>query len=436
MITQQEYAQRRKNFFEKMGKNTIAIFPASPEYVRSGDTHFAYRQNSDLYYLTGFSEPEAVAVLISDRDKYEYILFNRPRDAFSELWYGKRAGQDGAKKNYAVDQAFSINDFLEKLPELLLNRDTLYYAIGRNLEFDENILNAINKLRHKVRSGIGAPITIVNSETILHEMRLIKSTNEIDLMRKAAQISSAAHIKAMQTCRPGLYEYQIEAELLHEFFNNGCRSVAYNPIIGGGENSCILHYQDNNAELKNGDVLLIDAGGEYQNYSSDITRTFPVNGRFNQEQKAIYEIVLTAQLEGIKQVKSGSPWPQIQQTMVQVITEGLVKLGLLQGHVNDLIETKAYQTFYMHNSGHWLGLDTHDVGSYQVDGKWRDLDAGMVLTVEPGIYIAANTPNVDAKWWNIGIRIEDDVLVTKNGCDVLSASLPKEISEIEQLMNV
>ncbi len=435
MITQQEYAQRRKTLFEKMGKNSIAIFPSSPECVRSGDTHFAFRQNSDLYYLTGFSEPEAVAVFMTGNGNNEYILFNRPRDAFSEIWYGRRAGQEGAQKNYAVDKAFSINEFIEKLPDLLLNRETLYYAIGRNVEFDEQILNGINKLRHKVRSGVGAPINIINSEIFLHEMRLKKSTAEIETMRKAAQISVAAHIKAMKNCRPGLFEYHLEAELLHEFFSNGCRSVAYNPIIGGGENSCILHYQENNAELKNGDVVLIDAGGEYQNYSSDLTRTFPVNGKFSPEQKAIYEIVLAAQLEGIKKVKPGTSWPQIQQTMVNVITEGLVNLGLLQGHASDLIETKAYQTFYMHNSGHWLGLDTHDVGSYQINGNWRDLETGMVLTVEPGIYIAANTPNVDAKWWNIGIRIEDDVLVTKDGPDILSDGLPKDITDIQQIMN-
>jgi Xaa-Pro aminopeptidase len=239
----------------------------------------------------------------------------------------------------------------------------------------------------------------------------------------------------MQCCKPGMYEYQLEAELLHEFFKQGCRSTAYDPIIGGGENTCILHYHENNAELKSGDLLLIDAGGEYQNYSSDITRTFPVNGKFSAEQKAIYEIVLAAQLAGIKQVHPGNPWPKIQQTMVQIITEGLAKLGILNGNVNDLIETKAYQTFYMHNSGHWLGLDTHDVGSYQINGKWRELASGMVLTVEPGIYIAANSPNIDAKWWNIGIRIEDDVLVTKDGYEVLSSGLPKEINEIEKLMN-
>ncbi len=434
MITQQEYAQRRNALIDKIGKNAIAILPAAPEYFRNGDNHYKFRQNSDFYYLTGFSEPEAVAIFIPGHENGEYLLFNRPRDAFSEIWYGRRAGQQGAVKNYGANHAYQISEFFEKIPELLLNRDTLYLAIGRNPEFDEQILNAINTLRTKVRSGVGAPINIINCEIILHEMRLKKSAAEIETMRKAAQISVAAHIRAMQICKPGMYEYQLEAEMLHEFFKQGCRSVAYDPIIGGGENTCILHYHENNTELKNGDLVLIDAGGEYQNYSSDITRTFPVNGKFSTEQKAIYEIVLSAQLAGIKQVHPGNPWPKIQQTMIQIITEGLVKLGILKGSVNDLIESKTYQTFYMHNSGHWLGLDTHDVGAYQINGKWRELAPGMVLTVEPGIYIAANTPNVDPRWWNVGVRIEDDVLVTKDGNDVLSAGLPKEIAEIESLM--
>lgn len=435
-ISTQEYAQRRQKILDKIGSTAIAIFPAAPEYYRTGDTHFPYRQNSDLYYLTGFSEPESIAVLVPGHDKGEFILFNRERDQLMEIWNGKRAGQEGACKDFAANQSYPIKDFAEKIIDLMADRQTVYYALGRQPEIDEQIINAVNKLRNKVRSGVNAPITITNSENLTNEMRLIKSPAEINLMRKAGQISVHGHKRAMGICKPGLFEYQLEAELLYEFFRNGCRSPAYTSIVGSGANSCILHYIENNATLQDGDLVLIDAGGEFENYNADITRTFPVNGKFTKEQREIYEIVLAAQLAGIEQVRPGNPWPQIQQTIIRIITEGLVNLGLLTGNVDQLIESKAYTAFYMHNSGHWLGLDTHDVGSYKIANEWRELATGMVLTVEPGIYIAANTPGVDKKWWDIGIRIEDDVLVTENGYEILTTGLPKTVAEIEALMEI
>lgn len=433
-ITAQEYAQRRKKILEKIGKNAVAIFPSSSEIYRSGDTLYPHRQNSDLYYLTGYSEPESIAVLIPGHDKGEFILFNRERDPLMETWNGKRAGQEGACRDFGADKALPIKDFVAQLPTLLANRQTVYYAFGRHPEIDQIMTNTVNHIRDKVRAGVTAPSTITNSETLIHEMRLIKSPAEIELMRKVGQISVTGHKRAMQICKPGIFEYELEAELIHEFFRKGCRSVAYQPIVGSGANTCILHYHENNAQVQDGDLVLIDAGGEFDNYNADITRTFPANGKFTPEQKAIYDIVLAAQLAGIEQVRPGNPWPQVQQTMVRIITEGLVKLGLLSGNVEQLIESKAYQTFYMHNSGHWLGLDTHDVGTYKINNEWRTLSPGMVLTVEPGIYIAANTLGVDKKWWNIGIRIEDDVAVTENGYDILTAGLAKTTQEIEALM--
>lgn len=429
-----EYAQRRQLLMEKMGSNAIIIITAAPERIRNADSDYLYRQSSDFYYLTGFSEPEAIAVLLPKRPQGEFILFNRVRDPAQETWTGRRAGQKGAVATYGANEAYPISEFANKLPELLLGREKVVYRIGHDHELDRQITNTIHTLRHRVRMGIVAPYEFVNLDQWLHEMRLIKSPSEIELMRKAAQISVQAHLRAMKICRPGLFEYELEAEILHEFYRNGSRSVAYNSIVGGGENSCILHYNDNNTELKNGDLVLIDAGCEYQYYASDITRTFPVNGKFSAEQKAIYEIVLAAQLEALKASRPGVTLNDVHMVSVQVITEGLVGLGILKGSVNELIEKKAYFPFYMHRVGHWLGLDTHDAGNYKINGEWRKMQAGMLHTVEPGIYIAAETPGVDKKWWNIGVRIEDDVLLTEKGCDVLTKDLPKTVADIESVM--
>lgn len=434
MIKMTEYAKRRKQLMQKIGAKGIVILTSSPIVQRNGDADYAYRQHSDLYYMTGFDEPEAVAIFAPKRKGGEFILFNRVRNRDEEIWNGVRAGQEGARKQFGADESFPFSELEKKLPELLVGREQVHYAIGMDKAFDKIILNAMNKVRGRIRSGLQAPLSVVDITNTLHEMRLIKSPAEIDLMRKAAQISAAAHKRAMQFCEPGINEYQLEAELMHEFQRNGARHCAYTSIVGSGANACILHYVSNNQKVKNGDMVLIDAGAEYHNYASDITRSFPANGRFTPEQRAIYDIVLKSQLAGIKAVRPGAEWPSVQNIIVKIITQGLVDIGLLKGNVNTLIEKQAYLPFYMHKSGHWLGLDVHDVGRYKVDDKWRKLKPGMVLTVEPGIYISADVPGVNKRWHNIGIRIEDDVLVTAKGNEVLSRDVPKSVEEIEALM--
>lgn len=429
-----EFAKRRRKIIEQIGKNGIAIIAAKSESVRNGDVNYPYRQDSYFYYLTGFTEPEAIAVLIPFRQEGEFILFNQPHDTVRELWDGPRAGQDGACEIYGADQSYPISDFDHKLPDLLQGCERLHYAMGRDANFDARVMSGVNHLREKVRSGEQIPREFINIEHTLAEMRLYKSAAEIALMRQAAHISAEAHKHVMQLCKPGLHEYDLEAELIGQFLHQGSRAVAYESIVGGGANACTLHYRDNTAILRDGDLVLIDAGCEYQHYASDITRTFPVNGRFNPEQKAIYELVLAAQSAGIEQVRPGVSWQSIQELIVRILTQGLVDLHILHGAVDNLIEHKAYSAFYMHRSGHWLGLDVHDVGEYKVQGEWRPLEPGFVLTVEPGIYIAANAPQVDKKWWNIGVRIEDDVLVTETGHEVLSISAPRSVADIEALM--
>lgn len=435
MLSYVEFAKRRQQLMQKMGNDSVAIIPTTHEIIRNGDSHYAFRPSSDFYYLTGFAEPDAIAVLLPDNANGKYILFNRANDALHERWNGKRAGQLGAINEFGADESFPITEFAQRLPELLAGRSQVYFPIGRDFQFDQQVLSAVNTICNKVRSSLATPISFKNIETELHEMRLIKSADEIAMMRKAAQISAQAHKRLMQMCRPGLYEYHLQAELLHEFCQNGALDIAYESIIGSGANACILHYRDNKAPLKDGDLVLIDAGCEYGYYASDVTRTFPINGRFTAEQRAIYEIVLAAHDAAIAAVRPGLSWHSMQATCVKVITEGLVKLGLLHGNVEELINKQAYLNFYMHNSGHWLGLDVHDAGNYKIQGEWRKLETGMVFTVEPGIYIAANTPHIDPKWWNIGVRIEDDILVTENGYEILSVQAPTTIEEIEALMN-
>jgi Xaa-Pro aminopeptidase len=434
MFSKNEFIQRRQQLMGKLGKNAIAIIASAPEAIRNGDGHYLYRQDSDFYYLTGFSEPEAIAVLIPGRSEGEFILFNRKRDPAQEVWTGRRAGQVGAKETYAADEAYPIDTFAAKLPEFLLGCERIGYCIGRHPHLDEQLLNTINALHSKVRMGIVVPREFMNLEQFLHPMRQVKSATELDCMRKAASISCRAHERAMEICKPGLFEYQLEAELIHEFYRNGSRAPAYNSIVAAGENACILHYEENNALIKDGDLILIDAGCEYSNYSSDITRTFPANGRFSPAQKAIYELVLKAQLACIAKVKPGETLDNIHQTTLQILTEGLVELGLLKGTVDELLEQKAYFPFYMHRTSHWLGLDTHDAGLYKKNGEWIKLAPGMVITIEPGLYIAPDNQTVDEKWRGIGVRIEDDVLVTEAGCEVLTAAVPKTVAEIEALV--
>ena len=428
-----EFSKRRKRLMQMMGKGSIAILPTAPVSIRNRDVEHPYRPDSDFYYLTGFKEPEAVVVIIPKRKQAEYILFCRERDVKAETWTGRRAGLEGAKKLYGADDAFPIGDINEILPGLLENCEKVYYTMGSDSSFDQSVIGWVNQLRSKSRSGVHTPGEFVSLDHLLHDMRLFKSREEIQTMKQAAVVSAQAHIKAMQTCHPGMMEYEVEAEILHHFHKNAC-STAYGSIVGGGANGCILHYVDNNQPLKDGDLLLIDAGAEKDYYAADITRTFPVNGHFSNEQKAIYNLVLSAQEAAISQVKPGNHWNQPHEAAVKVLTKGLVKLGLLKGSVAKLIKDETYRQFYMHRTGHWLGMDVHDVGDYKIGDQWRVFEPGMVLTVEPGLYIAEGQKKVAKKWWNIGVRIEDDVVVTKAGCEILTAGVPKTVAEIETIM--
>lgn len=434
MFKMAEFLRRRKELMQKIGPKGIVILPSAPVVHRNGDYEYPYRQQSDFYYLTGFEEPESVAIFIPKRKEGEFVLFNRPKNRTEEIWQGVRAGQKGACSTFGADQAFDIYQLEEKLPELLEGREELHYTLGVDPHFDQVLLDTFNRIRSKIRNGLQSPLAFIDITPTIHEMRLIKSPAEIAVMRKAAQISAGAHVRAIQACHPGINEYQLEAELSYEFQRNGARNVAYSSIVGSGANTCILHYTKNDKVINDGDLVLIDAGCEYDNYASDITRTFPANGRFSEEQRLIYEIVLDAQLAGIKAIRPGVAFPVMQDIMVKIITQGLLDLGLLKGKLATLIENHAYFPFYMHKSGHWLGLDVHDVGRYKIANKWRTLQPGMVLTVEPGIYISSDIPGVPKRWHNIGIRIEDDILVTEKGHEVLSNDLPKKIADIEKLM--
>jgi len=433
-ILLKEYQQRRQDLINHMEPNSIAILASANPLLRNGDSEYRFRQSSDLHYLTGFDEAHAVLVLIPGREKGECLLFCQEKDPLKELWNGRLLGPDAAILQLGVDDAFPITDIDDILPGLIEGCERVYYAMGKDEQFDHRVMEWVKVVRLKVRSGVHSPGEFMVLDHLLHEMRLIKSKAELDIMRESGQIAVRAHKRAMQVSKPGLFEYQVEAEFMHEFFRSGCRAPAYTSIVAGGANACILHYNENNMVLNNGDLLLIDAGCEYEYYASDITRTFPVNGRFSPEQKAIYELVLTAQLAAIEQVKPGNHWNDPHDTTVKVLTAGLVELGLLQGEVDKLIESGAYRDFYMHRAGHWLGMDVHDCGNYKIDGKWRQLEPGMVLTVEPGLYVAVNNEKVEPRWRGIGVCIEDDVAVTRSGYEVLTSGLPKTVAEIETFM--
>jgi len=411
-IPKSEYARRRQTLMARMEPNSIAILPAAPMYIRNRDVEHVYRQDSDFQYLSGFPEPEAVIALIPGREHGEYVLFCRERDPERELWDGLRAGQDGAIAEYGADDAFPIGDIDDILPGLIEGRERVYYAIGTNETFDHQLMEWIKMIRSKARQGAQPPSEFVALDHLLHDMRLYKSANEVKVMRYAAEISARAHVNAMQACRAGLREYHLEAELDYEFRKGGAKMPAYGSIVAAGRNACILHYRENDAALEAGDLVLIDAGCEIDCYASDITRTFPVSGKFSPEQKAIYELVLAANEEAFKYIAPGRHWNEAHEATVRVITAGLVDLGLLEGEVGELIATEAYKSFYMHRAGHWLGLDVHDVGDYKIGGEWRVLEPGMAMTVEPGIYVAADNHDVARKWRGIGVRIEDDVVVT------------------------
>ena len=416
-----------------VGADGIAILPAAPVRKRSRDVEYRFRQDSDFYYLTGFTEPDAVAVLIPGRPQGEYLMFCRERDPDRELWDGSRAGQDGVIEHYGADDAFPIDDIDDIIPGLIEGCSRVYYTMGMYSDFDTHVAEWVNSLRSKLSRGVHTPQEFVALDHLLHDMRLYKSQAEISAMRKSAKIAVAAHKRAMQMTRPGMFEYEVEAEFRHEFRRNGAWA-SYNPIVGGGANACTLHYVENSDELRDGDLLLIDAGCELDYYASDITRTFPVNGRFSPEQRAVYEIVLEAQLAAIEKTKKGNHWNDPHDAAVRVITKGLRSLGLIDGRLPTLIKDNAYRQFYMHRTGHWIGIDVHDVGDYKVGDEWRVLEPGMVMTVEPGIYIP-NKRNIPKAFRNIGIRIEDDVAVTTTGPDVLSKGLVKDPDDIEALMH-
>ena len=432
-VPRDEFARRRQHLMKLMGNDSIAVISAAPVRLRNNDVEYAYRQDSDFFYLTGFGEPESVAVLIPGREQAEYLMFVRDRDPARESWDGRRAGPAGAVKTYGADDAFPITDMDEILPGLLENRTKVYYSMGAYPEFDQRIIGWVNGLRSQSRPGRVLPPEFVSLAHVLHDMRLFKSRNEIDLMRESARIAARGHVRAMKACRPGRNEYEIMAELVHEFRMHNA-DISYLPIVGGGDNTCILHYRENDQILNDGDLLLVDAGAEYQCYASDITRTYPVNGEFTPEQRAVYEVVLEANLAAIAKVVPGNHWNDPHDAAVKVVTQGLVKLGLLKGRPATLEKDGAYKKFFMHRTGHWLGMDVHDVGDYKVGDEWRVLEPGMVMTIEPGIYIGPEMRGVPKRFRGIGIRIEDDVAVTRTGHEVLTSKAPKDPDDIEAVM--
>jgi len=425
-----EFAARRKRLLDAMGDG-VALFPSAPLALRNQDVEHPYRQDSDLYYLTGFDEPESVLLLTNQHEEHSAVLFVRPKKREREIWDGPRAGVEGAVERFGADAAFPIDELGKRLPDYLGNVERLHYRIAKNSESDAILFDCLNLLRRGGRRGVTAPEAIIDSSVHLHEMRLRKSPAELATMREAAAITEEAHLRAMKLTKPGMREYEIDAELIHIYRKHGCERPAYESIVGSGPNATILHYRAGNRIMNDGELVLIDAGCEHEYYASDVTRTFPVNGRFSDAQQAIYELVLRAQDSAIAAVKPKATLEEIHAQAVRTITEGLVDLGLLSGDLDTLIDEKKYEPFYMHRTSHWLGMDVHDVGRYYLGGKHRPLEQGFVLTVEPGIYIASDAEDVDERWRGIGVRIEDDVVVTQSGAEVLTAGVPKTIADVE-----
>lgn len=430
----QPFITRRQLMASRM-QSGVAIIPTAPERLRNRDAHYPYRFDSYFYYLTGFREPEAVLVVIAGTEKTpaRHILFCREKDKEREIWDGFRYGPEAAKEVFGFDETYPVAQLDELLSKLLADQPAVYTALGQDPAWDQRIIGWLNRVREQARTGVAAPSEIHDCRAILDEMRLIKGTDELQIMQRAADISTQAHQRAMQTTRPGMREYEIEAELLHTFYRHGAQAPAYTSIVAGGANACVLHYVENNAELKSGDLILIDAGCELNGYASDITRTFPVNGKFTPAQKDVYQLVLAAQAAAIAQVQPGNSWNDPHQAALHILAQGFIDLGLCQGSVDAVLESEDYKRFYMHRTGHWLGMDVHDAGEYKQQGEWRLLQPGMVLTVEPGCYIRP-AENVPEHFWNIGIRIEDDVIVTQTGHELLTDAAPKAIADIEELM--
>ena len=425
------FSERRSELSKKVLDNSAIIVASSPVKSRISDTDYLYRQDSNFYYLSGYEEPESILLIRPYVQKDNFIIFCRDRDPLKEQWDGFRSGQKGAVEDFDADKSLSISSVDEIMPELLEGAKNIYYSMSSPCGLDQRINLWVDQIRLNTRAGAEPPQNLLSLDSIIHEMRLLKSEQEIEVMKRAAEITTEAHIRAMKAVKPGMYEYQLEAEYLYAFNKNGARAPAYNSIVGGGNNACILHYVDNNCELKDGDVVLVDAGCEYKYYASDVTRTFPVNGTFTEEQKLIYSIVLEAHKQSIDQLQPGNKWNLAHEKSVEVIVEGLIDLGLIKSSKQEAIDNGEYAKFYMHRIGHWLGMDVHDVGSYKQDGDWRDLEPGMVMTIEPGIYILDSLEGVDDKWKGIGVRIEDDVLVTKKGFEVLTPNIPRSIEEVE-----
>ena len=430
-MNNRDFAKRRHSLMRMMAKGSIAILPSAPARIRNRDVEYPYRQDSNFYYLTGFAEPEAVLVLVPGREQGECIIFCRDQDPAREAWDGKRATPAGVIEDFGADDAFPIDDIDDILPGIVEQCDRVFYTMGAHTDFDSKLIGWVTELRSR-GGGTHAPDELIALDHLLHDLRLFKSRSEVSAMRKSAKIAVGAHRRAMAHCKPGMTEYELEAEYIHEFRRNGV-GCSYQPIVGGGVNACTLHYVQNDQPLHDGDLVLADVGCEYDYYASDITRTWPINGRFSTEQRLIYDIVLQAHSAAIEQVAPGRHWNEPHDAAVRAITKGLQRVGLLKGDLRSLISKQKYRKFFMHRTGHWLGMDVHDVGDYKVSDQWRLLEPGMVLTVEPGIYIP-DIPGVPKKWRGIGVRIEDDVVVTSTGNEVLTRGLPVDPDEIEQLV--
>jgi Xaa-Pro aminopeptidase len=422
-----------EEFMRRMDQKSVAIIPAAREATRSNDTQYRFRQDSDFYYLTGFEEPEAIAV-IAPRSEHKYILFVRPRDPEQEIWVGRRAGVEGAKSEFGAQESFPIAEFEAKLQDLLDGAEKLYYRLGVNTDLDGAIIKKIAQMRALNRKPIHPPRTVIDPATIVHEMRVLKSPEEVELMQRAADIAAEAHVEAMKAVRPGMKEYEVEALIEQVFRRRGAAGPSYTSIVGAGANATVLHYINNDGQLRDGELLLVDAGAEYKGYASDITRTFPINGRYSKAQREIYDLVLETQMSCVEMVRPGVTHDELKNHSVEMLTEGMVKLGLLKGKPTELIKEEKYKQFYMHGLGHLLGIDVHDVGIYYYDKQSRALEPGVVMTVEPGIYVAPDTKDIPEQYLGIGVRIEDDVLCTANGPRVLTTKVPKQPDEIEALM--
>ena len=425
------FSERRSELSKKVLDDSAIIVASSTVKSRISDTDYLYRQDSNFYYLSGYEEPESILLIRPYAKKDNFIIFCRDRDPLKEQWDGFRSGQTGAVQDFGADKSLSISSVDSLMPELLEGAKNIYYSMSSPCGLDQRINTWVDQIRLNTRAGAEPPQNLLSLDSVIHEMRLLKSDEEIEVMKQAAEITTEAHIRAMKAVKPGMFEYQLEAEYLYAFNKNGARAPAYNSIVGGGNNACILHYVENNSELKDGDVVLVDAGCEYKYYASDVTRTFPVNGSFTEEQKQIYSVVLEAHKQSMDQLKPGNKWNLAHEKSVEVIVEGLIDLGIIKSSKKEAIDTGEYSKYYMHRIGHWLGMDVHDVGSYKQDGDWRDLEPGMVMTIEPGIYILDSLEGVEDKWKGIGVRIEDDVLVTKKGFEVLTPDIPRSIEEVE-----